>query len=381
MKIGIITLPFNSNYGGILQAYALQKVLIDKGHEVQNVNRFSKGIGISTKMKVLSFGSRFIKRYLFGKKVPVRIWPTKKEQEYMAQNTYRFIKENIQLTKYVNDDAQLSTLNHDGFNAFVVGSDQVWRPRYSPKIENHFFEFVTDQSIKKIAYAASFGVDHWEYSEIQTANCKKLASQFKAISVRENTGVELCKKHLSIDALQVLDPTMLLDKADYEALVAKDQLPERKENLLTYVLDISPEIKATIEKVEQILNLKSFSTMPENLFRYVGKEKIDECIAPPVTNWIKGFMDAEFVFTDSFHGTVFSILFNKQFVSIGNTKRGVTRFTSLLSMFGLEDRLLTESDLDIEKRINNKIDYDRVNKLLNEKREEAISFLTEAINN
>lgn len=379
MKLGIITLPFNSNYGGILQAYALQKTLTNLGHEVKNVNRFSKGIGIPLKMKILSFGNRFIKRYLLGKRVPLRIWPTAKEQKFMAQHTENFIKENITLTHFLKNDSEFPSLEKYNFDAYIVGSDQVWRPRYSPKIENHFLGFLGYKNITRIAYAASFGVDKWEYSDEQTKRCCDLAQKFDAISVREDSAIRMCKEHLKVNAFQVVDPTMLLEKEVYEELVKKDNLPERKRKLLNYVLDITPEIKTIISKIENTMGLESFSTMPKNLFRFVGKEKIDTCVAPPVTNWIKGIMDADFVITDSFHGTVFSIIFNKPFFALGNTKRGMSRFTSLLKTFELEHRLLTENNYNIEEKINAKIDFEKVNKILNSKRKEAILFLQESL--
>ena len=184
-----------------------------------------------------------------------------------------------------------------------------------------------------------------------------------------------------MEAWQVIDPTMLLASETYENLVKKDNLPERKQNLLTYILDNNPDIKNLTARIEKKTGLKSFSTMPENLFRFVGEEGIESCIAPSVTNWIKGFMDAKFVLTDSFHGTVFSIIFNKPFFALGNTKRGMTRFSSLLRTFDLENRLLTENDLNIDKKIQTPIDYKKVNEIWEKKREEAIAFLNEALDN
>jgi polysaccharide pyruvyl transferase WcaK-like protein len=119
--------------------------------------------------------------------------------------------------------------------------------------------------------------------------------------------------------------------------------------------------------------------MPDGLFREVGKTLLAKCIYPPVTNWIRGFMDAEFVNTDSFHGTVFSINFNKPFISIGNKKRGMTRFDSLLKMFGLENRLIDSTDKNVLEIIHEKIDFIRVNKILDNKRKEAKLYMKNAL--
>ncbi len=378
MKIGIVTLPFNSNYGGILQAYAIQSVLKKMGHEVETVNRVSKGMPIS--LKVLSFGKRFVKRYLMGKKVVVRTWPNKKESLFIAQHTRKFIDTYIDLTRFLESEKEFESLADDGFGAWVVGSDQVWRPKYSPDLSNHYLGFLSENDTSvKISYAASFGVDHWEYSEREAATCKNLIKKFDAVSVREKSGVALCADHFEVDAVQMLDPTMLVEKEEYIKLVNNNKLPQQDKKLLTYILDRNPRVIEMVKKVEEHFQLESFSTMPRNFFRNVGKKNIEQCIAPPVTNWIKGFMDAEFVITDSFHGTVFCIIFNKPFIALGNVKRGMSRFSSLLKIFGLEDRLVTDSDLDINQIINSEIDFGRVNKILDKKKEEALSFLKKTL--
>lgn len=379
MKIGIVTLPFNSNYGGILQAYAMQSVLKKMGHKVLTVNRTSKGE--SWMFKTLSFGKRLVQRYCFGKKVVVRTWPTKKEATLIAQHTRKFIDEHIELTNCLNSEKDFKTLQEQNFDAWVVGSDQVWRPKYSPDIANHYLGFLPkNEGSKKISYAASFGVDSWEYSNKETAACKKLIEQFDAVGVRELSGIDLCQKYFNIKADQFLDPTMLVEKEEYIQLVENDNLPVHDKKLLTYILDRNPRVLKMVEMVEKQLELEAFSTMPKNFFRNVGSKELDQCICPKVTDWIKGFMDAEFVITDSFHGTVFCIIFNKPFFALGNKKRGMSRFTTLLKIFGLEDRLITEIDDSIELKLQEKIDFDRVNKILDAEKKRSIDYLRSSLN-
>jgi len=112
--------------------------------------------------------------------------------------------------------------------------------------------------------------------------------------------------------------------------------------------------------------------------KFYDKERkgINDCVFPPVEEWIRGFIDAEFVVTDSFHGTVFSILFNKPFVSIGNKGRGLSRFTSLLKMFKLENRLIFNSEYCNLDNLNS-IDWERTNSILRDKREKSLRFLYE----
>ena len=259
----------------------------------------------------------------------------------------------------------------------MSGAIRYGRPLYSPCLTNYFLDFLDhEEIIKKIAYAASFGVENWEYSPQQTIQCAALSKKFDAISVREDTAIKLCKEHLGVKAVHVLDPTLLIPKEDYIKLVAKDNIPKSKGNLMTYVLDKTNDKNEIIQKIAKKLDLIPFSVMPEKTFSEVGSNGLKDCIFPPVTQWIRGFMDAEFVVTDSFHGTIFAIIFNKPFIVIGNSERGMTRFKSLLKIFGLKDRLIISSvDLTLEK-INSTIDFNRVNITLKKRELRQLIFFT-----
>jgi hypothetical protein len=376
MKIGIVTLPFNWNYGGILQTYALQLALKDLGHEPFTINRDT--VLTSFKLKVLLIIRRSILR-IFGKKVIVRPWPTKTEEKIIRQHTDKFISEYIATTHLLKSETDFANLEKYKFEAFICGSDQVWRPKYSPVLENHFLGFLDKKStVKRIAYAASFGVDNWEFSEKQTVSCSELAGLFNAISVREDSGINLCEKYLKVKAEQVLDPTMLITKEKYVGLVEKENLVPFSGKLFNYVLDITPEKSKFIEIVAERLGLVAFSSTAKS-FRDLGKKRLKECIFPPVTQWIRGFMDAEFVITDSFHGTVFSIIFNKNFIAVGNATRGMTRFTSLLKTFGLEERLILEINEHALQIADSPIDFKKVNEILETERDKSITFLKNAL--
>jgi hypothetical protein len=380
MKICVVTLPFNSNYGGILQAYALQSALKKMGHEVATVRRYSTSMPL--KLKVFSFARRSILRTLFRKDVVVRTWPTKKENRIISEHTNRFIEANISTTDWIRFECNFGKLRKNGFDAYVVGSDQVWRPKYAPKLSNHFLGFVDKNSnARKIAYAASFGVDKWEFAPNQTKKCSKLLQRFDAVSVREDSGISLCRDYLGVSAVQTLDPTLLLSKEEYTELAGQVKLPGFANKLVIYVLDMSEEKKKIIQKVTGILNLESASIMPDAVFRDAGPKKVKDCIFPPVENWIRGFMDASFVVTDSFHGTVFSILFNKPFLALGNANRGMTRFVSLLKIFGLEERLVLKDSDQLAEIIRTPVDFNRVNNILSAKRNESLQFLKQNLGN
>lgn len=382
MRIGILTQPLRENYGGLLQNLALQTVLKQMGHEVWTIHRqYKRKSFIDKLVPVLK---RFILRYFMRRKDITSIIlfePTKEEAKIIGKNTIRFIKENIQITDRIDSDIEISFLGNYKFDALIVGSDQVWRPAYSPCITNYFLDFAVNEStIKRVAYAASFGVDNWEFSSKQTTQCASLVKSFNAISVREDSAIRLCKEKLGVDVVHVLDPTMLLTKEDYIKLVEKDNIPKIKGNLMTYVLDKSPENTKIIQKIAKELELSPFSVMPEKTFSEVGKKHLKDCIFLPVTQWIRGFMDADFIVTDSFHGTAFSIIFNKPFISVGNTERGITRFTSLLKMFGLEERLiLSVTELTPEK-IRGSIDFNRVNQQWDKEQQKALKFISKSLN-
>ena len=360
MKIGILTLPLHTNYGGILQAYALQTVLQRMGHEVVVIDK-AQYRQLKLYKKPFVYTKRLIKKYIFRKNI--RLF----SEQYYNQ-TYPIVSQYTQqfIDKYINrievDD--LTTLQEKDFDAIVVGSDQIWRPQYYPKIENAYLDFAKSWNIKRIAYAASFGTDKWEYTSKQTRCCAELLRKFNFVSVREDSGMKFCRERFGVEVEHVLDPTMLLDVEDYIGLIQDSNTSKSKGTLLNYILDETQEKKDLIAKIAKEKSLIPFSVNSnvENLTLPVEvRMKIS------VEQWLRGFHDAEFVITDSFHACVFSILFNKPFIVLGNKKRGMARFHSLLQIFGLEDRLIFDVDFKIGK-VNKMIDWKNINILLDDKR-------------
>ena len=184
---------------------------------------------------------------------------------------------------------------------------------------------------------------------------------------------------MGVDAVHLLDPTMLLNKEDYIRLVEQEQIPSSEKKLMTYILDQSEEKQAIVRKISQTLSLSPNVVMPEKNFAQVGKKDIDQCVFPPVTDWLRGFMDAEYVVTDSFHGTVFSIIFNKPFVVMANRERGMARFTSLLKKFDLEERWVHSLEDVTEQKLHDSVNFEKVNRIWNIEREKAKRFLIESL--
>ncbi|HHX71151.1 MAG TPA: polysaccharide pyruvyl transferase family protein [Gallicola sp.] len=379
MKIGILTQPLHNNYGGLLQAYALKEVLQSLGHEVIIINRQSKKVSTFRK-----FGS-VLKSILIGRTIAPTFLMNESFKEEISRETRRFrVKYIPNLSQLITDNEDMHNLSNMGFDAYVVGSDQCWRPRYSPNIRNYFLDFaINDNRVKRIAYAASFGVSHWEFTNEDTAACSELLNKFNAISVREDSAIDLIKNKLGRDdAIHVLDPTMLLNKEHYNDLVESENAPASPGNLNVYVLDKTPEKDKLVRQIEAKLQLKAFQVLPVKRLneQKVTKVNIEDFVYPYPAAWIRGFQDAKFVVTDSFHGTVFSILHNVPFIVIGNIERGLSRFQSLLKMFGLEDRLITDVDtIKIEYFTDKKIDWVRVNKILDQEREKSLEFLKKGL--
>lgn len=312
MKVGILTLPFVNNYGGILQNYAMQAAIRKCGMEPITLDVESP------KTPVWIFIASWIKSFifvLFGKKRAFPKTRVNKRSELLND----FIRSSISTTE------ELKNLNEDilkkyGVTAVVVGSDQVWRPKYTPDISKMFLDFVKNENTKRIAYAASFGVDGWEYTPQQTVVCSELAKKFDAISVRESSGVHLCKEYLGAKAIWTLDPTLLLSKGDYETLCC-DVPIENTPFLAAYILEKTDDIKVKCKQIasERGLTIKWFTA--------------DNAASLSIREWIAMFRDASYVVTDSFHGTVFSIIFAKEFKCVCNESRGSARFESLLELY------------------------------------------------
>lgn len=346
MKIGIITQPLHSNYGGFLQNYALQQVLKGMGHEVWTID-----YGKFTWINWLDNAWRVLAHKMLGHKAHFAITPPEKDK--IEAPLRRFAEKNIQLTVPRCKRFNKKVIRKYGFDALIVGSDQVWRPMYNCYIEDCFLSFVSQMNLKRVAYAASFGTDKWEFTQQQTEQCAVLAKKFDGISVREKSGITLCNQYLGVNAIQVLDPTLLMKFQDYINLCS--HISKREPFVFAYILDENEE------KLKSIADFAERRGLPY-FIKGAGNTVSDN---DTIELWLSCFRDAAFVVTDSFHGTAFSIIFNKDFYVFGNEKRGNSRFDSLLETFNLKDRMVNNA---LPKNIES-VDWEDVNK----KRETAIT--------
>ncbi|EHH2567856.1 polysaccharide pyruvyl transferase family protein [Vibrio parahaemolyticus] len=351
MKVAVITFPLINNYGGIIQAYALMETLKELGHEPTLINLKTEGYS-----KALA--KFLIKKYVFffsGKYKNAKL--IKK-----SQSLQRFIHEAITpLSSGIKNSQELKDFfDNNKFDACIVGSDQVFSKMGYTNFENDYsLGFITDDTIK-ISYAASFGGNDFQGDNVEfhEQNLKK----FKCISVREESAISVCLDRFNADAVHVLDPTMLVDKTKYVAFIERTNQSE-KGKVFAYILDSTPVINNIIN--EFALN-KSFEIKEINDGN--GSKKIAS-----MEEWLGEIYNAEYVITDSFHGCVFCIIFNKPFSCVVNNQRGADRFYSLLRMFDLESRIFDGNVNDAP------IDWESVNKKLEKNKLMSLGFLKSSL--
>lgn len=375
MKIAIFTLPLrNYNYGGVLQNYALQIFLIKNFNcEVQTIDyNFYR----SNKIKIKTF---------LHKLVYSDYWKFKNG----VNNEFdTFFKNNLKLSPLMGTYKSVNQyLIKNKFDVLITGSDQVWRLDYAfgDIAKLMFLNFDGFKNpVKKVSYAASFGVDKWTYDN-KTTEVKNALNNFDAISVREDSGLEICKKVFNVDAKNLIDPTLLLSKEEYI-----DQLKlNKKENskfLYSYILDISEEKRLVLDQIKTKLNVELATTILASELLYKAKphnyKQFEGLKAESINEWVNSFYNSEYIITDSFHGMVFSIIFNKPFIVIGNKERGLSRFQSLLKKLNLEDRLFYDFDQNkMYNKLTEAIDYKHVNAVIEREREISKDFLDHIIKN
>lgn len=355
MKIGIVTQPLLGNYGGILQNYALQQVLRQLGHDPITLD-FQWGYS-----GVYYMWGAFKKlgAYVLGKsKSPFLKYAPKRNNPEIVD----FVNEHISTTHSFWGKYNPSLIKKYKLEALIVGSDQVWRPRYNPRLADSYLKFAWKCEMPKLAYAASFGTAEWEYTPKQAALGTNMLKQFNAVSVREKSGVCLASK-LGADATVCLDPTLLLGREGFDKIL---NIPTSSvEYVGSYVLDRNPELQNMIRKMQSQLHIDEHISTKENTPGF-----------GPI-QWIQNIRDSRFFITDSFHGTVFCLLYHVPFITLVNDGRGADRFFSLLEPLGLAKRLLTSADVTQALQIaKTPIDWNDIDGKLESMRAHSLNFLT-----
>lgn len=370
MRIGILTLPFNNNYGGYLQAYALQYVIKHMGHEAELIFRLHNRR--SLRWRVSHFVKAVARNVLNRGDQPLLLSQYRELRE-KGRLLMPFVDGKIRRTKPLYSSFELKCYARGRYDVIVAGSDQLWRPDYVPNIEDFFLAFEHDARVKKVSYAASFGTGTPKYSDEERLLCGQCLAQFKAVSLREESGIDVIHRFgwQAPGLTVVLDPTMLLPATHYESLVGSSNA-EAKGKIFCYVLDQSPVAQQIINTASLLLQREQYHIIEASLW------KEEDYLMPSIESWLSGINNSSFVVTDSFHGTVFCILFNKPFAVYVNQERGSDRFTTLLGHFDLADRIVT-STADLSRVLSASIDWAHVNTLLEQKRSESMLFLKKAL--
>lgn len=334
MRIGILTQPLGHNYGGILQNYALQQHLISMGHDPITIDVV--GFECTLWQRLRAAVQRPIVRML---KKAARC-PAGNEN--MHQPLTRFIATHIRRTRRHYAPIRSGILDEHGLEALIVGSDQVWRPSYSPNIRNFFLDFCEGRSFKTIAYAASFGNAESEYSPELARDCARLLQRFDAVSVREAASISRCGEIFGVSPELTCDPTLLLGQEHYRS-IASPPFPTNSQTAYCacYILD------PTSTKMGFIRNWCSrHGIAPLSLLPIAPQHTRNDgyVFAPssmlPVEDWLGLLAHATAIITDSFHGTVFSIVFGKPFFALDNPMRGSDRIRGLLELAELTSCLV-----------------------------------------
>lgn len=368
MKIAIITIVDNINYGTYLQAYATYEIIKSLGHDPIIINYTrpyisSKEVAVgylkNTQMslfKRLSYASFYTLLY------PFMIWQVK-----------RFLTSNVKMTPLYRNYNELKQAPPKA-DIFLTGSDQVWNSNYNNGIDESFFLSFTKK--RKYAYAASIGLNSFPIQEKE--KIKKLLLEYKAISVRELFGVEALHNIGINNIIQVLDPTLLFTKEKWLSMIKIKKKKKENKYLLIYSVE-SGRNDFVLQQAKEIANkrnLKLYWVCPTYKFkRSLGVDKVYNFAS--IKDFIYLFANADFIIASSFHGTAFAINFNKEFLSVSPGKYN-TRVCSLLKLCKLENRYISDRIKTNESLTS--IDYNSVNSILNVERRNSISYLTQICN-
>lgn len=355
--VGIYGLWYGHNYGSMITYYALSKVMESMGLSyamIRNPLETETNIDELHKAHPLVF----------------------------AQNRY-------EITPLIPID-DMNQLN-DYFDIFLIGSDQMWNYYLSkPYRQSYFLDFAYDDKIK-ISYATSFGLNEYVGPPEEKEITKKNLHRFDKISVRDDFSQRICNDEFELSADLLLDPVFLCPVEKYEELIDEVDFSENDDYIFAYILNPNERIGAEIKKIAEnascrivvVFDFGGNKEQQKNSLN-VNSELVDFIILPDVKEWIYLFKNASFILTDSFHGTCFSIIFKKNFITLKNNARGGSRFDFLLSEFRLQEHLIENPEELSEKYLklnhNYRINYDLVWKDINYQKAKALEWLKEALN-
>lgn len=309
MKIGILTHHFGINYGGILQCFALSSYLQQMGHTTVIISREPN------------------KNW----KTPIRICLEKMGLLRFVEHTDRadgskirtFVNKHFTRTQPIRSHSKMEQVCKDyNLQAVIVGSDQVWRKEFIEKWGLEYFLDFVPNGVQKLSYAASIGVNHWDYNEEESKHIAQLLASYKAISVREDEAADLIAEALNLKVNVMPDPTLLISAEQYKSLFENRRIISEPYTFIYWLNPDESELRPIITEQKaagkKIIRISLHQTDP----------------LPSIEDWLSLMAHADYVVTDSFHGVVFALIFERTLHIHCNKAGGFGRIRSLLNMLG-----------------------------------------------
>lgn len=366
MKVGTLTFHMAYNYGAMLQAYALCKKLNEMGYDAEIIDyrleyidqwRRKEGFNFLRKrFGIIGGGLRVCKRILIGHYKKDKLW----------KRFEGFMKHTLKRSKCIIRDPQ--ELKNTSYDAYICGSDQIWNSDLTDGFCDEYYLRFAPKGKRRIAYAASCGKGYIKAEEKEKVG--KYLNDFDALGIREKELSEYISKEYGLVAVNVLDPVFLLNKEQWSRIAVK---PKHENYLLIYAFDEGAELYETalnVAKEKGYMVIAIVYNHRDDLPKEIIQ--LDDCGPKEFVGLIK---NAEFVCTSSFHGTAFSLIFNKDFYCFPHGKFG-SRTDSILEMAGLLDRNVYKED---GVKAWSGIDYAAVNESLDEEIRKSEKFIRNAL--
>ena len=353
-KIGIITINDNNNYGNRLQNYAVQEILKKMGGNPETIKN---NVRLNNKVNMCVFIRKYIS--FVQKNIKEKITGNRERRKFFGK-----------FNSYINFSKKLATaytITDKDYDFFLVGSDQVWKPTYGRLSDMDLLEFTT--SNKKIAFSASFGIN--ELPEKYRKKAAKALKDFKVISVREDAGKKIVEDLTGRKDVQVLiDPTVVLTASEWDKVLKKPEQLKCDRYILNYFLgELSAERKKEIDRIAKENNCEVINILDKNSpFYQTGPSE-----------FLYLEKNAFLICTDSFHSSVFAILYNRPFIVFEREQKGLenmnSRIETLINKFKLKNRKFTGKITEE----NLKHDYTEAYKILEIERQKSNEFLRKAL--
>jgi len=368
-KIGLLNFHYsNNNYGAVLQAAALNKVIDTLGYRVETIDFIPD---VSQQKQTFKNKMGTLLRVL-GLRAKIPIAKVIENASVFEDFRVKWLPRSSSTYQSIDD---LSAISSE-YSVVIVGSDQVWRPAMTQPFALAYFLSFVPNTCRRISYAASFGVDYWQEKNISTRTevITEEIKKFHAVSVREDSGLDICKNIFNVKAQHVLDPTLLVGRAFFEDVINQAAVSSEPSEIVYYKLDVDEDFLHQLRCIERKLGYSSEDIYHTNVS---GKY-----FFTPVAEWLLKLRGSKLIISDSFHCICFAIIFEKEFIYYPNAERGMSRLESLLKSVGLENRICKDQDMLINLEANyvvGKIDYVAINQKLQQLRKVSILFLKNSI--